>query len=338
MGMGCDPMALGTRKIFGKIRTVAALLAVHLLTSSWVFYADDRLPSHSARIGTLQVTLPEGSGSGTAFLIDECGILTNFHVVFGPWIVTALRPPSHDFTGTFTLTEVTLPDGSHPTTRAIPVVWGDYLGPDRQWRQPEEDWAYLVLEECLGRDHGWFALREAEVYEPAVNRGFTGIGYSAGRQMADPACAARADPAEAAKGWLHDCAALAGDSGGPIFRAGTSVVVALTSSTRAQANGRACLSADHHAGEDWFLTWGSGCANIAVPVSSAMRERIWDAYHTVGVQGLLNKLGYDAGPLGSIDSPLLQAAIEQAQRDIGMKGDIPLHHLWNIRFLLKSAR
>jgi hypothetical protein len=336
MGMGRYPMALGTRKIFGTIRTVAALLAVMLLTSSWVFYADDRLPSHSARIGTLQVTLPEGSGSGTAFLIDECGILTNFHVVFGPWIVTALRPPSHDFTGTFTLTEVTRPDGSHPTTRAIPVAWGDYLGPDRQWRQPEEDWVYLTLDDCLGLDHGWFALREADVYQPAIDRGFTATGYSAGRQMADPACAARADPAKAAKGWLHDCAALAGDSGGPIFRAGTPVVVAVTSSTRAQANGRACLSADPDAG--LFLEWGSGCANVAVPVSSAMRARLWDASVTVGVQGLLNKVGYDAGPRGAIESPQLEAAIAQAKRDVGMDADMPLDHLWHILILRATVR
>ena len=331
-------MAPGTSKIFGTVSTVAALLAVHLLTASWVFYADDRQPSHSARIGTLQVTLPEGSGSGTAFLIDECGILTNFHVVFGPWIVTALRPPSHDFTGTFTLTEVTLPDGSHPTTRAIPVAWGDYLGPDRQWRQPEEDWVYLVLEDCLGLDYGWFDLREAEVYEPAVDRGFTATGYSAGRQMADPACGARADPAEAAEGWLHDCAALAGDSGGPIFRAGSLTVVAMTNSTRAQANGRACLSADPHAGEDWFVTWGSGCANVAVPVSSAMRARLKDASITVTVQGLLNKAGYDAGPLGAIESPQLQAAIRQAKRDTGMDADRPLRHLCLFLNFLTTAR
>jgi len=328
-------MALGTSKTVLKVITVAALLAVLLLTASWVFYADDRLPSHSARIGTLQVTLPEGSGSGTAFLVDECGILTNFHVVFGPWTVTALRPPSHDFTGTFTLTEVTRPDGSHPTTRAIPVAWGNYLGPERQWRQPEEDWAYLTLEDCFGLDHGWFELREADVYEPAIDRGFTATGYSAGRQMADPACAARADTVESAKRWLHDCAALAGDSGGPIFHAGTVTVVALASGYRAQSNGRPCLSVG--AGDEWFASWGSGCANIAVPVSSAMRERIWHANEAVSVQGLLNKLGYDAGPLGSIVSPQLQAAIEQAQRDIGMRGDIPLSHLWHIRFLLKSA-
>jgi hypothetical protein len=329
-------MAPGISITFAKIILFTVLLAVLLLTSSWVFYADDRQPSHSARIGTLSVDLPEGSGSGTAFLIDECGILTNFHVVFGPWTVSALRPPSHGFTGIFTLTEVTLPDGPHPATRAIPVVWGDYLGPDRQWRRPEEDWAYLVLEDCLGFDHGYFDLREADLYEPAIDRGFTATGYSAGRQMVDPACVARADRAPDAKGWLHDCATLAGDSGGPIFHVGTLTVVALASGYRAEAAGRACLSVA--TGDEWFASWGSGCANVAVPISSAMRERIWDAYQAVSMQGLLIKHGYQAGPLGDIDSPQLQAAIAEAKRDVGMDPDIPLHHLWAIKFLLKAER
>jgi hypothetical protein len=329
-------MAPGISTTFGKIILFTVLVAVLLLTSSWVFYADDRQPSHSARIGTLNVDLPEGSGSGTAFLIDECGILTNFHVVFGPWTVTALRPPSHDFTGTFTLTEVTRPDGSHPATRAIPVAWGNYLGPDRQWRRPEEDWVYLTLDDCFGLEHGWFDLREADVYEPAIDRGFTTTGYSAGRQMADPACAARREPAEAAKGWLHDCAALAGDSGGPIFHAGTLTVVALASGYRAQSDGRACLSAG--AGDGWFASWGSGCANVAVPVSTAMRERIWEANQMVSVQGILGKLGYQVGPLGDIESPQLQAAIAQAKREVGVRADMPIHQFWTIRFLLKAGR
>ena len=80
-------MALGTSRLLIRIALVAALLAALLLTTAWVFYADDRMPSHSARIGTFTIDLPEGSGSGTAFLINECGILTNFHVVFGPWYV-----------------------------------------------------------------------------------------------------------------------------------------------------------------------------------------------------------------------------------------------------------
>jgi hypothetical protein len=308
-----DAMALGTSKLLAKIVFVTALLAVLLLTSSWVFYADDRQPSHSARIGTLQVDLPEGSGTGTAFLVDECGILTNFHVVFGPWTVTALRPPSQAFTGTFTLTEVTRADGTHPASRAIPVAWGDYLGPERQWRRPQEDWAYLVLEDCLGLHHGYFNLREADLYEPPVDRGFTATGYSSGRQMADPACAA--DRAGDAKGWLHDCATLAGDSGGPIFRAGTLTVVALASGTRAAMAGRSCLSVAP--GDDWFASWGSGCANVAVPVTTAMRERICAAHDVFVVQAMLAELGYRAGPIGVIAAPETTAAIRQVQREMG---------------------
>jgi hypothetical protein len=341
-------MALGTHNIVGRIALVTvfviALLLALFVTSGWVFYADDRVPSHSARIGTFTIDLPEGSGSGTAFLINECGILTNFHVVFGPWYVTVLRPPSHAFVGTFTLTEVTLADGTHPRARAIPVAWGDYLGADRQWRRPQEDWAYLYIEPCLGTRYGYFDLREADVYEPPVERGFTAIGYSAGRQMTDPHCAARpesesearsdAEPTGDAKGWLHDCVALAGDSGGPIFHGGDLNVVALTSAYRAGASGHACLSAHPGSENGWLQGWGRDCANIAVPVTAQMREKIWSNGTAVGAQKMLRRLGYDAGPLGEIESPKFQAALRQAQRDLGgLEGALPMHHFWTLQWL-----
>jgi hypothetical protein len=309
-------MALGTRTQFGRLTTAAALAAVALVTCAWVFYADDRLPSHSARIGTLTVELPEGSGTGTAFLVGECGILTNFHVVFGPWYVTALRPPSHEFVGTFTLTEVTLPGGSHPAARATPVVWGDYLGPDRQLRVPENDWAYLTLDRCLGRTYGYFDLRDADAPVP-VDHGFTAVGYSAGRQMEDPACAARANPAAGSNGWLHDCALLPGDSGGPIFRGGTLSVVALASGYRAISGERGCIPAAADAADDPVLAWGGNCANVAVPMSTAIRDRIDAADLAVGVQWELSQLGYDVGPLGTIEAPQLAEAVRQVERRLG---------------------
>lgn len=336
-------MALDASRLILRMALVAALLAALLLTSAWVFYADDRVPSHSARIGTLTVDLPEGSGTGTAFLVDVCGILTNFHVVFGPWTVTALRPPSHEFTGTFTLTEVTLPDGSHPAARAMPIVWGDYVGPDRQWRRPEEDWAYLRLDRCLGAQYGYFELREADLYEPPVDKGFAAVGYSTGRQMTDPRCAARPDaeagPGKGGQGWLHDCAVMAGDSGGPIFRAGTLNVVALSSAYRAGSAGRACLSADPGQARDWLPDWDGGCANIAVPVTTAMRERIWDAMVALAAQWALTQLGYDAGPPGWIESPKLASAIRQAERDTGWKlnGKL-LHHFFTAQALGAPAQ
>jgi hypothetical protein len=313
MGVGRDPMALGTGTPFGRIAMAAAATAALLVTSGWVFYADDRQPSHSTRIGTLSVELPEGRGTGTAFLVDECGILTNFHVVFGPWYVTALRPPSHDFAGTFTLTEVTLPNGRHPSARATPVIWGDYLGPDRQLRVPENDWVYLTLDRCLGRTYGYFELRDADL-PPPVDHGFTAIGYSAGRQMEDPGCAARADPAAGSKGWLHDCALLPGDSGGPIFRGGSLTVIALASGYRAISGERGCIPAKPGAADDPLLAWGGGCANIAVPMTTAIRDRICAAAVAVSAQWMLSKLGYDVGPIGTIESPQLAAAIRQVER------------------------
>jgi hypothetical protein len=330
-------MPLFTSRVFLRVALAAALLAALLFTAAWVFYADDRVPSHSARIGTFTIDLPEGSGTGTAFLIDECGILTNFHVVFGPWYVTALRPPSHAFAGTFTLTEVTLPDGSHPSARATPVIWGDYLGPDRQMRRPQEDWVYLALDRCLGSTYGWFELREAGLYEPPVEKGFTAIGYSTGRQMVDPRCAARPESEDAAdaKGWLHDCAVRAGDSGGPIFRAGTLTVVALASAYRAGSGGkRACLAAGPDRTADWVPGWNGGCANVAVPVTTAMRERIWEASIALGMQALLARHGYDTGPPGAIESPRLQAAIAQAERDLGWNlNAAPAHHFYTMKWL-----
>ena len=302
-------MALGTSRLLVRAALAAALIVALLFTAAWVFYADDRVPSHSTRIGTFTIEMPEGTATGTAFLVGECGILTNFHVVFGPWYVTVLRPPSHDFVGTFTLTEVTLDDGTHPTARAVPVVWGDYLGPDSQWRRPQEDWVYLALDRCLGEHYGYFELREADLYEPPVDKGFTAVGYSTGRQMADPRCAARADGSGGAKGWLHDCAVMAGDSGGPIFRNGTLTVVALASAYRAGPSARACLSAD--------ARWNNGCANIAVPVSTDLRAAIETAWAAVLVQRTLTALGYDAGPIGAIEGERATAAIRRVEREMG---------------------
>ncbi|MEZ5832063.1 MAG: trypsin-like peptidase domain-containing protein [Dongiaceae bacterium] len=309
-------MAFDPSMILRRFAALAALLAAMVATSAWVFYADDRLPSHSARIGILTIDLPEGRGAGTAFLVDECGILTNFHVVFGPWYVTALRPPSHDFTATFTLTEVTLPDGSHPQARAIPVVWGDYLGADRHLRKPEADWAYLTLDRCLGAQYGYFDLTFGYGDAPPV-KSYSAIGYSTGRQMIDPDCSARADPAIAGNALLHDCATQTGDSGGPIIRDGTLTVVALASGYRARAGSRTCLAADPIATDDPFLAWSRGCANIAVPLTDAIRQRVIDAQYATEAQRALIALGFDAGPVGAIESPQALAAIHRAQRELG---------------------
>ena len=64
---------------------------------------DTRVASHALRVGVITFELPEGRSTGTAFLISRCEIMTNFHVVFGPWYVTALKPPSREQQGRFTI-------------------------------------------------------------------------------------------------------------------------------------------------------------------------------------------------------------------------------------------
>lgn len=299
------------RHMIAFVAAIAAALAVPSLTSGWVFYVDDRVPSCSARVGTLTVDLPEGRSAGTAVLVDECGILTNFHVVFGPWYVTALRPPSRAFPGLFTLTEAALADGSHPTARAIPVVWGDYTGADRQMRSVGDDWAYLVLDPCLGEEYGYFDLRSLDPDDPeSKGEHFAAIGYSSGQQKLDPSCAIDPDGTMIRSGgWLHDCVLLEGDSGGPIVKRGTMTIVALGNSYLAGLN---CPTGGHAP----LSRWDRRCANVAVPLSWDIIDRIRAASDAVDTQRALSRLGYETGPLGAIDEPRAAAAIRQAQHDM----------------------
>lgn len=283
------------------------------LASAWVFSPDLRKAANFSSVGLIEFSLPEGRSTGTAFLIGECTIMTNFHVVFGPWYVTALHPPSNANRGTFTLTQVTLANGEHPTTGAIPVMWGDYTGPARQFLKPADDWVVLALEDCLGRRHGYLLPYDAALHDDIPDRGgFTAVGYSAGRQMVDANCSVRPGSGSSAS-MLNDCAALPGDSGAPIIRRGTGRVVAMISGFHAGSS-MSCRSSKGVAHE----LWNPKCTNAAVPFPVALIERIDNASCAIWTQNLLLRLGYDAGPYGVIDQPLLAKAVKQVQLEAGM--------------------
>ena len=298
---------------------------------AWVFYFDDRRPAHLSTVGTLEVDLPEGRAVGTAVLVDECGILTNAHIAFGPWHVTALRPPSRSFDGIFTLTEVWLTDGTHPTARATPVVWGDARGLE-QLTRPGEDWAYLVLDNCLGRQHGSLDLARGGTSAARGEDDFVAIGYSTGRQMIDPACGIYGERSDEGAGWLHDCAVLSGDSGGPILRRDTNQVAAIARGVFDYGKCQARASRGFKA----LLTESDGlCGNLAVPVTPEMINVVHGAGMQVGVQRFLLQLGYDAGRLGAIDEAAAAAAIRRF--GLPVTGE-PSQSLYNILCLrLKVA-
>jgi hypothetical protein len=301
-------------------RAVIATIAIALCSviawtqaQAWVFFFDKRAISRSDMVGRISFDLPEGRSTGTAFFVSGCEILTSFHVVFGPWTVTALRPPSSAQRGRFELEGVTLADGSHPAAEAIPVAWGDYTGPDRQFRKGGEDWVLLTLDDCLGYVHGYYVLVDPALDDAAdAWQGVMGIGYSSGRQMTDPRCSIRRDPHRPDIGAvLHDCATLQGDSGGPIVLRGTGRVVAITSGVKAGDSG--CRPGHG----DLLPRWSGDCTNTAVPLSHRIIRRIDQTVAALDAQRVLLQSGYNAGQPGLINQPVLAAAIRQAQRDVG---------------------
>lgn len=308
-------MTVSLRVLFTGLVAAFFLPSFWNLASAWVFHADLRKASNFPPVGVIEFSLPEGRSQGTAFLIGECTVMTNFHVAFGPWYVAALHPPSNESRGTFTLTQVTLPSGKHPVTGAIPVIWGDYSGPDRQFRRPANDWVVLALEDCLGYRHGYLQPYDAALNdEMPANGGFVAVGYSSGRQMVDSNCSLRLGTGGGiGANMLSDCAALPGDSGAPIIRRGTNRVVAMMAGFHAGAS-LSCGSLKGVARE----LWTSQCTNVAVPLPAALTERIELASCAIQTQNKLLRLGYDAGPYGDIVQPLLAHAIRQVELGMGM--------------------
>ena len=309
-------MAGTLRAFLVKLIRIGFLLGLSIVVSAWVFRTDMRESSRFAPVGVIEFSLPEGRSRGTAFLVGDCAIMTNFHVVFGPWYLTALRPPSSSNRGTFTLSQATLADGEHPATEAVPVIWGDYTGPERQFRKPGEDWVVLALKDCLGTRFGYLKPYDAALNDDIPSAGgFAAVGYSSGRQMVDANCSIRMDGKNRnGPTMLHDCAALLGDFGSPIVRRGTGRVVAMVSGFHADWSSSRCRSPTGFVREQWT----SECTNVAVPFDAGLIDRIEAAREAILVQNQLLSLGYDAGPLGEIETSRLIRAIKQFQVDSGI--------------------
>ena len=309
-------MAVALRLLLTGLVAAFFLPSSWILASAWVFGPDLRKAANFSSVGVIEFSLPEGRSTGTAFLVGECIVMTNFHVVFGPWYLTQLRPPSNANKGTFTLTQVTLPNGRHPSTGAIPVIWGDYKGPARQILQPANDWVVLALEECFGVRHGYLLPFDATLNDDIPDQGgFIAVGYSSGRQMVDSNCSVRLDGGSGTGAtMLNDCVALSGDSGAPIVRRGTSRVVAMVSGFRAGFGSHSCSSYKGVVHQPW----SSYCTNAAVPFSLPLNDRIEAARHAILAQNLFIRLGIDAGPYGVIDHPKFAEAIKQIQHESGV--------------------
>ena len=188
------------------------------------------------------------------------------------------------------------------------------MGPARQFRTPANDWVLLVLEKCLGVRHGYLLPYDAALNDDIPNRGgFTAVGYSAGRQMVDSNCSIRLGSGSGAGAtMLNDCPALPGDSGAPIIMRGTNRVVGMISGFHAGSS-LSCGSSKDIVHEPWNLQ----CTNGAIPFSVLSSNKLTEQLG-IFTPKLAVRLGYDVGPYGVIDQPLLARAIEQVQSDMGM--------------------
>jgi hypothetical protein len=203
---------------------------------------------------------------------------------------------------------------------------------------PDQDWAYLTLDPCLGSAHSPFQILralDAQDLERAAIDGFAALGYSTGRQMMDPACSVHVNrSAKGSRSWRHDCALEAGDSGGPIVIRDTLTMVALGAGIVSDPGDPHCPAGGLRHGDTALTRFNVGCANVAVPLTRDIIARVEAARIAVGVQRALIALGYDAGPLGEIDEPRAIPALKQAQADMGwpVTGK-PTHALWGILWL-----
>ena len=191
-----------------------------------IFEADDREviprepPSPFAAVGVVEQTTPgRDYRFGSATLIGPCHVLTAYHVAF-----RTERAPDPALES-FVHFGPAKPDGfpfSH-TTRAKAVVWGDYVdGFSTETQHPNEDWAVLRLDDCLGEIYGQWPVDGALDFESAKERGpvFGNAGHPAWLSRAgvwvDPACAIHLSQGSI-PAWWNDCATSVGTSGGPVF-------------------------------------------------------------------------------------------------------------------------
>lgn len=184
-------------------------------TGALIFGEDHRL-TVSTEPGSLfgSVGIVYGAGNGeyaTAFLIDDCHALTVQHV-FGEHQSAQGRQAVF-------AANVAGPPGSWATSKAIVVVDGAIENNQESViGARSNDWALLRLGKCLGKTYGHVRL---SARPPTADSEPIGIaGYPDDRPLSeglsiDVGCHTRG---RRSLTLFHDCAALPGNSGSPLFK------------------------------------------------------------------------------------------------------------------------
>ena len=184
-------------------------ISISVPCSALIFENDDRAyaPFEDTQFRSIGL-IRTGLGFGTGFLVDNCHVLTSRHVksesenVLGARLafIPAAKTAIGSVGGTVIASgDVPIPDGK--------------AGPKRDRRS---DWLLLKLDRCVGAELGFVSLNgePARVGAPLMNAGFPVDRPRQAGLTIDPACRVHY---VTKIGALHDCAFLAGNSGGPMF-------------------------------------------------------------------------------------------------------------------------
>jgi V8-like Glu-specific endopeptidase len=214
-----------------------------------VFDVDDRVAEHGTpgELAAIGVVSGERGSHATAFLISACEALTVKHAA--GHVATAIgrrmafRRPGIDrrnHLGTV------IAEGEHD-------LLNDWRGADRQG-----DWMLIRLDRCLARSTATARLSTAPIGWRSDPLTMQSAGFPAQRAWQDgitrdPACHIRMVQGAMVR---HDCAALPGDSGGPLFALegrGAQTVYAMQA------------TADHWPG---VQPWQANRANMAIATAA----------------------------------------------------------------------
>lgn len=175
-----------------------------------VYYKDDQVQKPKlkeyAPIGI--VVSPTTKNRGTAFLVDQCHILTSQHIESVDPQLKSPAPRLYFFYG------VGKYKGFEKPVAGTVVRYGGFDG----GQDFSDDWTLIRLDECVGARIGY--LRISSLSPKAVRlKNLQIASFPEGRDYTqgvwiDPSCNIRGARGRA---WLHDCAADANSSGAPIF-------------------------------------------------------------------------------------------------------------------------
>ncbi len=187
-----------------------------------IYYKDDQVQkARSQELGSIGMIIsPNTKSRGTAFLVDQCHVLTAQHVESSKPQMANPAPRLHFFFG-----QGNYKGFEKPVTGTV-VRQGGY---DERLQNNANDWMLIKLDECVGARVGYARIKPESRTRPD-EKALKIAGFPAGKEFdsglwVDPTCSIKRERAGA---WLHDCASDRGSSGAPLFyvtRQGTKSVV-----------------------------------------------------------------------------------------------------------------